>query len=108
MRRCFGRATLTSLPHRMLPVVQPGGTIFPITVSGSELNVPAMPIMLAGIRVQGSMPCSRGLHVKMLRFAALHDIRPIVEEFPMSVDGIEDAMARLEEGRMRYRAVLVA
>ena len=43
----------------------------------------------------------------MLRFAALHGIRPVIEQFPMSVDGIEDAMTKLEQGKVRYRAVMV-
>ena len=43
----------------------------------------------------------------MLRFAALHGIRPVIEQFPMSVDGIEDAMTKLEQGEVRYRAVMV-
>ncbi|KAG8213104.1 chaperonin 10-like protein [Butyriboletus roseoflavus] len=102
--------TTSSLPdwNLLLPVVQPRGAIFPLTVSESDIILPTMAILGAGIRIQGSLPCSRGLHVKMLRFAALHGIRAVVEEFSMSVDGIEDAMARLEEGRIRYRAVLVA
>jgi D-arabinose 1-dehydrogenase-like Zn-dependent alcohol dehydrogenase len=44
----------------------------------------------------------------MLRFAAIHQIRPIIEQFPMTVDGITEAMKKLEEGGMRYRGVLVA
>lgn len=46
--------------------------------------------------------------MKMLRFAAQHKIKPIVQEFPMTVEGIEDAMDKLEKGLIRYRAVIVA
>lgn len=66
-----------------------------------------MAVLGAGLRIQGTLPCSRGSHVKMLRFAALHGIRPVIEQFPMSVDGIEDAMTKLEQGKVRYRAVMV-
>lgn len=87
--------------------MEPRGTIFPLTISDKDLVLPAMAVLGDGIRIQGSLPCSRGSHIKMLRFAALHNIRPVIEEFPMSVEGVEGAMARLEEGRIRYRAVLV-
>ena len=33
-------------------------------------------------------------------------IKPIIEEFPMSGEGITEAMERLKAGKMRYRAVL--
>jgi D-arabinose 1-dehydrogenase-like Zn-dependent alcohol dehydrogenase len=42
----------------------------------------------------------------MLKFAARHGIKPMIERFPMSKQGLTDAMARLDEGTLRYRAVL--
>ena len=45
---------------------------------------------------------------KMLDFAARHDIRPLVEEFPMTLDGINAAFQAMEKGNLRFRAVLVA
>ena len=47
------------------------------------------------------------MHRQMLEFAALHSIKPIVMKFPMSEEGIEDAMGTLRDGKMRYRGVLV-
>jgi D-arabinose 1-dehydrogenase-like Zn-dependent alcohol dehydrogenase len=44
----------------------------------------------------------------MLNFAARNHITPIVEKFPLTKSGVEDAMARLREGKMRYKGVLVA
>lgn len=43
----------------------------------------------------------------MLEFAARHSIKPIIMKFPMNVGGIEEAMKTLDEGKMRYRGVLV-
>jgi len=91
-----------------LPVVASLGTIFPLSVSEGALAVPYMDVVIRGIRVQGCICPSRGVHVKMLRFAAFHGIKPIIQQFQMSVEGIEDAMKKLENGRVRYRAVLVA
>jgi len=101
--------TTSSLPdwNLLLPLLEARGTVFPLTVSEKDLVLPALPVLVKGIRIQGSLPCSRGLHVKMLRFAALHDIRPMIEKFPMDIEGIEEAVAKLEQGKLRYRAVLV-
>lgn len=42
----------------------------------------------------------------MLKFAARHGIRPILEKFPMTLDGINAAYTKLENGTIRYRAVM--
>ena len=44
----------------------------------------------------------------MLNFAAHHDIKPVVEKFEMSEEGIAEALGKLTSGKMRYRGVLVA
>jgi D-arabinose 1-dehydrogenase-like Zn-dependent alcohol dehydrogenase len=43
----------------------------------------------------------------MLRFAARHGIKPVLEKFPMTVEGINAAYEKLEKGTIRYRAVMV-
>lgn len=43
----------------------------------------------------------------MLEFAARHKIEPMVEEFPMTLEGVAAAFERLETGKMRYRGVLL-
>ena len=69
--------------------------------------MPYMPIMLKGLRIQGSVVAARSIHRKMLDFAALHNIKPIINTFPMTQAGIEQAFERLSRGEMRYRGVLV-
>ena len=64
-------------------------------------------MVLKGITIQGSIVASRYVHQRMLDFAALHNIRPILEEFPMTESGIQEAMEKLESGSMRYRGVLI-
>jgi D-arabinose 1-dehydrogenase-like Zn-dependent alcohol dehydrogenase len=44
----------------------------------------------------------------MFRFAALHGIKPMVEEFKMDEEGWGKALERLHSGKVRYRAVLSA
>jgi D-arabinose 1-dehydrogenase-like Zn-dependent alcohol dehydrogenase len=91
-----------------LPVMAPGGTVYPLGVSEGDLTMPYMPIVLTPLRIQGSLVAARGVHKEMLKFAARHGVRPVVQRFPMTVDGIESAFAKLEDGSMRYRGVLVA
>ncbi|KAG1728650.1 chaperonin 10-like protein [Suillus lakei] len=91
-----------------LNTLSPHAKIYPLTVSTDSLTLPYMQLVGNGITLQGSICPSRGTHVKMLRFAAFHGIKPIVQEFPLNETGINDAMAKLEKGEVRYRAVLVA
>ncbi|KAL3417974.1 alcohol dehydrogenase [Phlyctema vagabunda] len=91
----------------ILPILAPRSTIFPLSVSSDNIEFPSMPMILAGINVQGSMVAVRSVHRKMLDFAALHNIRPITQEFPMTRDGIQDAVRKLEKGEIYYRAVLI-
>lgn len=90
-----------------LPVMAPSGTIYPLSVSDGDLSIPYMPLLLNGLKVQGSLVAAREIHREMLDFAATHDIRPIIETFPMSKEGVEQAFEKLESGSMRYRGVLV-
>lgn len=90
----------------MLPVMAPNSTIFPMTVSMGNFEIPHLPFIQSGITIQGSIVAARAVHRKMLAFSALHGIKPILMEFPLNEEGIEDAMTTLRDGKMRYRGVL--
>jgi len=92
---------------QFLPIMAPRGTIIPLTVSSDDLKIPYMEILAGELRIQGSLVAARQVHKDMLAFAAYHKIRPIIEQFPMTVEGIEESMKKLEEGKMRYRGVIV-
>lgn len=89
-----------------VPVMAPGGTIYPLSVSNDEFRMPYLPLLYYELSIQGSLVSSRQLHRDMLDFAAMHNIRPIIEKFDMSVDGITECMAKLDAGKIRYRGVL--
>ena len=91
----------------ILPIMAPRSAIYPLSVSSGNLDIPYMALILQGISVQGSLVAPRNQHRQMLDFAALHQIKPIVEEFPMTEDGIKKAMDKLDRGEVYYRAVLV-
>lgn len=70
--------------------------------------MPYTPIIMQGLRIQGSLVADRLTHQRMLTFAAQHSIHPIVQTFPLNERGIQEAFEVLESGKMRYRGVLVA
>lgn len=93
--------------EQILPLLSTRSTIFPLSVSDAKFEMPYMPLLVKGITVQGSLVATRAAHRQMLDFAALHNIKPIVEKFPMSEQGLKDAMEKLEKGDIYYRAVLL-
>ncbi|KAG8529552.1 uncharacterized protein KY384_006189 [Bacidia gigantensis] len=91
-----------------IPILAPGAKIFPLTVSMGNFEFPQMPMITQGITVQGTVVAPRSVHMKMLDFCAMHGIKPVTQEFPLTKPGIEDALEHLTSGKMRYRGVLVA
>jgi len=89
-------------------IMNPRGTIYPLSVSQGDLQMPYMPLLMSGLRVQGVVVGSRQIHRDMLQFAAAQGVKPIIQTFPMTKQGIEQGFEALEGGKMRYRGVLVA
>ncbi|KAL4879861.1 chaperonin 10-like protein [Aspergillus karnatakaensis] len=100
--------TTSSLPdwELYLSVLDSRATISPLTVSDKPFTFPYMDLVTRGLRVQGGIVASRQVHRQMLEFAAFHGVKPMVVRYPMSKEGIQDAIKTLEEGKMRYRGVL--
>lgn len=84
-----------------------GGSIYCITITMGDLKFPYMSIIDKALHIQGSLPASRAMLREMLWFAARHGIKPMLTTFPLNVDGINQAFEALDEGKMRYRGVLV-
>ena len=91
----------------ILPTLAPQSAIYPLTVSNDTLGIPNLSLNRQGISVQGSLVAPRHVHRKMLEFAAQNQIKPVVETFPMTEQGIKQAMDKLERGEVTYRAVLL-
>ena len=61
--------------------------------------------LLMGQRSVSASPVgSPATIARMLDFAARHDIKPVIETYPM--EQVNDAMERLRSGQARYRIVL--
>lgn len=91
----------------LMPIMQPGSTIHPLSVASGNFSIPYMPLIAQGITVQGSVCASRQIHKDMIKFAALHNIKPVLQKFPMTEEGIAEAMDKLEKGEVHFRAVLI-
>lgn len=79
----------------------------PLTVSGENLPISPLSLINGRLRVLGSNVASPASLRAMLDFAAKNDIRPQIEKFPLSQQGVTTAMQKLRDGKMRYRGVLV-
>ncbi|PWY87498.1 alcohol dehydrogenase [Aspergillus heteromorphus CBS 117.55] len=91
----------------LIPMMDTLSSIYPLTVTSEPSNITTLSLVTKGIRIQGSMVGSRPVIRSLLDFAAKKDIRPTIETFPLTAEGIETAMQKLRDGKMRYRGVLV-
>ncbi|KIW26622.1 uncharacterized protein PV07_06441 [Cladophialophora immunda] len=89
-----------------LPVLAPFAKIFPLTISMDNIPVPVLPFIIYGYSIIGSGGAHPQSVQAMLRFAAEHSVKPVIEKFPMTQKGVTDAMTKLDEGSVRYRGVL--
>ncbi|KAJ1333958.1 propanol-preferring alcohol dehydrogenase [Microdochium nivale] len=93
--------------EQIMPILAPGACIHPLSLSEGNFEIPYMPLLLNGLTVQGSVVAPRHIHKDMLEFAALHQIKPVIEEFPMTEEGVAEAIEKLEKGDVHFRAVLI-
>lgn len=100
--------TSNELPDwsKILPLLDRMASIVLMSIQGEPLTMPYMPFILPGHRLISSTEASKRNHVDMLEFVARNRIKPWVEVFPMSADGLQMAFDKLESGNMRYRGVL--
>jgi uncharacterized zinc-type alcohol dehydrogenase-like protein len=90
----------------MINTLAPNGRLHVVGAVLEPIPVGAFSLIMAQRSVSGSPTGSPVAIANMLDFAARHMIAPQTEHFPMS--RINDAFARLESGKARYRIVLDA
>jgi len=91
-----------------MEIMKPFGKIYPLTVSTEDLVIPFNQFLLKELSFIGSCTSTPASVDKLLEFSAEHGVKPILEEFPMSTEGINTALKKLQEGAVRYRGVLKA
>jgi uncharacterized zinc-type alcohol dehydrogenase-like protein len=90
----------------MIGTLAPKGRLHVVGAVVEPISVAAFPLILKQRSVSGSPTGSPVAIATMLDFASRHKIAPQTEHFPMS--HINEAFARLESGKARYRIVLDA
>lgn len=88
-----------------LNLLKPNGHLCIVGASPGEVRVPAFALIDGQKSVGGSAVGSNSAIAEMLQFAAAHKIVPRIERFALK--NVNDALARLRQNQMRYRAVLV-
>ncbi len=68
------------------------------------LDINVFSLIMNQRSISGSPVGSPATITKMLEFARLHDIKPVIEKF--SFDNINEAITRLRNGNAHYRIVL--
>ncbi|KAI0202394.1 GroES-like protein [Astrocystis sublimbata] len=91
---------------QIMPIMARRAIIYPLSVASGSFEMPYMDMLMNGITVQSSLVASRLVHERMLHFASLHQIKPVVQFFDMTEEGILDAMTKLDKGQVHFRAVL--
>ena len=66
-----------------------------------------MLLIINDFRVQGGVVAPRAIYDTILEFAAVQNIKPMIEKLPLDKGGIDEAFEHLDHGEMRYRSVLV-
>jgi alcohol/geraniol dehydrogenase (NADP+) len=84
----------------------PRGRLHTVGAVLEPIPVQAFPLIMRQRSVSGSPLGSPATTADMLDFAARHNIKPVVETYPMSK--ANDAIERLRSGKARYRVVLTA
>jgi len=87
-----------------LNALKPKGRLHFLGATLEPLDLGVFGLIMGQRSVSGSPVGSPATIAKMLEFAALHDIRPVVERFPM--DKVNEALEHLHHGKARYRIVL--
>jgi uncharacterized zinc-type alcohol dehydrogenase-like protein len=89
---------------RYLSALAPRGRLHTVGAVLEPIPVPAFGLIMGQKSVSGSPLGSPETIRKMLEFCTRHGIEPVTEFFPLSE--ANQALARLESGKARYRIVL--
>jgi len=94
-----------SLPWALyMGALRTEGKLITVGVVPEPMAIPAMSMIGGQRMVAGSDTGPPEMVATMLEFCVRHDIKPMIETFPMS--DCNEAIERLESGKARYRIVL--
>lgn len=96
-------AALTVAPY--IEMLASDGTLCYVGVGEQDLKIPLFPMLQKRRRVMASPIGGRAMINHMLEVADTHGIAPIVEVFRF--EQVNEAIAKVRDGSIRYRAVLM-
>lgn len=94
-----------SLFEECVPALAPNGTLVVLAAIAEPAKVIPAGLITGQSRIMGSVIGTRDDMDAMLRFAADHRIEPIVEIHPL--EQVNDVFAKLRNGKVNLRAVLI-
>lgn len=89
---------------KFMSTLGPNGKLITVGAVAEPMGIPAFSMIAGGKSVGGSDTGAPAMVAKMLEFCTRHNIKPMVEYFPMK--NINAAIEHLESGKARYRVVL--
>jgi uncharacterized zinc-type alcohol dehydrogenase-like protein len=87
-----------------LALVRPAGTLALLGLPTRTIEIDPMALLPAAKRIVGAIPAGPTENARMLEFAARTGVRPLIQTYPL--ERIDDALAAVRSGSVRYRAVL--
>lgn len=84
--------------------LKPKGRLHFVGATLEPLDLAVFPLIQGQRSISGSPVGSPATIAKMLEFAQLHDIKPMIETYPMSK--AQEAVEYMKSGKARYRVVL--
>jgi D-arabinose 1-dehydrogenase-like Zn-dependent alcohol dehydrogenase len=90
--------------EQCIPGLGPNGTMVLLSAVAETASILPAGLLTGQKRIMGSLIGTRDDMDAMLRFAADHDIRAMVERHPLAT--VNDVLSKLRDGKVRLRAVL--
>jgi uncharacterized zinc-type alcohol dehydrogenase-like protein len=90
--------------NKYIETLKTRGRLHLVGATLEPLDLQLFPMLLGQRSVSASPVGSPANIAKMLAFAARHDIKPIIEKFPL--EQVNEALEHLKSGQARYRIVL--
>ena len=87
-----------------LGTLRPRGRLHFVGATLAPLDIGVFNLMANQRSISASPVGSPATIARMLEFCRLHQIRPIIETFPLA--SVNEALARLRSGQAHYRIVL--
>ncbi|CAM0135284.1 unnamed protein product [Umbelopsis sp. WA50703] len=83
--------------NQYMSLLKPNGVLVMVGLPEKPLQVHGLPVVSRQLKIAGSLVASRYDNIKMLDFAARHQIKPKIEEYEMTAEGAAKAVASLKQ-----------